>query len=158
MAKTSAGILLYRRREGAVEVLLAHMGGPFWAGREEGAWTLPKGEHGDDERPLDAARREFEEELGLPPPEPAQGGAVDLGSVRQSGGKVVTAFAIEGDIDAGAVTSNTVSLEWPRGSGRTVTFPEVDRAAWFTVDEARPLLVKAQALFLDRLTEAIGMV
>ena len=153
MPRTSAGILLYRWRAGALEVLLAHMGGPFWAGRDEGAWTIPKGEHGPDEEPLAAALREFEEELGQPPP-PYEG-LLDLGIVRQSGGKLVAGYAIEGDFDTAAVTSNTVTLEVPRGSGRMVTFPEIDRAAWFPAGEAVGRLVKAQAAFVDRLCEAL---
>jgi predicted NUDIX family NTP pyrophosphohydrolase len=152
--KTSAGILLYRRRAGALEVLLGHMGGPYWAGKDEGAWSLPKGEHGPDEQPFDAALREFHEELGVEVP--AHTGVLALGSVRQSGGKLVTAFAIEGELAAGDVVSNMVSIEWPRRSGRTIEVPEMDRVGWFGVDEARRLVVKAQAEFLDRLLSALG--
>ena len=154
MAQTrrSAGLLVFRRDGGRVEVLLGHMGGPFWARKQEHAWSLPKGEHGPDELPRDAAAREFVEETSLPVP---PGEWVDLGSVRQSGGKEVTAWAVEGDLDAAAAASNTVELEWPRGSGRRVTFPEMDRFAWVDVATARELLVAAQAAFLDRLVERL---
>ncbi|MDQ6875258.1 MAG: NUDIX domain-containing protein [Actinomycetota bacterium] len=152
-AKTSAGILLFRRVGGEVEVLLAHMGGPLWARRDAGAWTLPKGEYTADEDPQAAARREFAEELGLPVP------AVhlsELGTVRQSGGKLVTAWAGEADLDPAAVVPGTFRMEWPAGTGRIAEFPEVDRVAWFGLDAARPKLVKAQAAFLDRLLEHLG--
>ena len=152
MAKRSAGILLYRVKHGAREVLLVHPGGPFWARRDAGAWSIPKGEyeHGDD--PRTGARREFEEETGaaLPP-----GELIDLGSVKQKGGKVVSAWAAEGDLDADAVRSNTFTMEWPPRSGQEVEFPEIDRAGWFGVDAAREKLVAAQAEFLDRLLERL---
>jgi predicted NUDIX family NTP pyrophosphohydrolase len=131
-----------------VEVLLAHMGGPLWSGKDAGAWSLPKGEYGPDEDPLRAARREFGEELGSPAPD---GPLIDLGYVRQSGGKVVCAWALEGDLDTRAVRSNTFQLEWPRGSGKVATYPEVDRAAWFDLQAARAKLIRAQVVFLDRL-------
>jgi predicted NUDIX family NTP pyrophosphohydrolase len=150
--RRSAGLLIFRRDGGRVEVLLGHMGGPFWARKQEHAWSLPKGEHGPDEPARDAAAREFAEETSLPVP---PGEWLDLGSVRQSGGKEVTAWAIEGDLDAAAAASNTVELEWPRGSGRRVTFPEMDRFAWVDVATARELLVTAQAAFLDRLAERL---
>lgn len=146
----SAGLLLFRRTGEGVEVLLGHMGGPFFARRDAGAWTVPKGEYGPDEPAWDAARREFEEELGLPPPE---GEAVPLGEVRQSGGKVVTAWAVEGDLDPASVVPGTFTMEWPPRSGRTREFPELDRVAWFPPERARELIVSAQAAFLDRLTE-----
>jgi predicted NUDIX family NTP pyrophosphohydrolase len=145
---TSAGILLYRHGASGPEVLLGHMGGPFWARKDDGAWSLPKGEHGPDEEPLAVARREFEEETGSPVP------AVDLvplGECRVTRVKVLTVWACEGDLDAGACRSNTFQLEWPPRSGRMQEFPEIDRAAWFAVDEARAKLVKGQVPFLDRL-------
>ena len=149
MARRSAGILLHRTRDGAREVLLVHPGGPFWAKKDLGAWSLPKGEHGEDEDPLACARREFAEELGSALPGDAQ--LRDLGEIRQRGGKVVRAWAAEGDVDATAITSNTFTLEWPPRSGRTAEFPEVDRAEWFGLDEARERILPAQAPFLDRL-------
>jgi predicted NUDIX family NTP pyrophosphohydrolase len=148
----SAGILLYRRVNGAPEVLLAHMGGPFWARKDDGAWSVPKGEVEPGEDDLTAARREFQEELGLPPP---PGALAPLGEAKQSGGKVVAVWAVEGALDPAAVVPGTFLLEWPRGSGRMREFPEVDRVAWFGVDEARHKLVKGQRVFLDRLTEAL---
>lgn len=144
----SAGLLVYRRAGNGVEILLAHMGGPFWARREDGAWSLPKGEYEPDEAPLDAARREFTEELGLPAP---TGTCTELGSVRQSGGKQVTAWAVAGDLDPAAVVPGVFELEWPPGSGRLREFPEVDRVAWFDPVTARVKLVKAQREFVDRL-------
>jgi predicted NUDIX family NTP pyrophosphohydrolase len=153
MAKRSAGILLYRLTDGAPEVLLVHPGGPFWARRDDGAWSIPKGEYDDAEDARACALREFEEETGtaLSPPE-----LIELGSVRQKGGKVVSAWAAEGDLDAEAVRSNTFTMEWPPRSGRTAEFPEIDRAAWFAPEAARTKLVQAQADFLDRLLERIS--
>ena len=150
MPARSAGILLYRRPAGALEVLLVHPGGPYWARKDEGAWSIPKGEYADGEDPLDCARREFEEETGTAPP---VGALVTLGEVRQRSGKRVTAWAAEGDLDADAVHSNTFTVEWPPRSGRTQEFPEVDRAGWFAPDDARRALVAAQAAFVDRLVE-----
>ena len=150
--RRSAGLLVFRRDGGRVEVLLGHMGGPFWARKQEHAWSLPKGEYGPDELPRDAAAREFAEETSLPVP---PGEWLDLGSVRQSGGKEVSAWAVEGDLDAAAAMSNTVELEWPRGSGRRATFPEMDRFAWVDLASARELVVTAQAAFLDRLEERL---
>ncbi|MEU0287146.1 NUDIX domain-containing protein [Streptomyces sp. NPDC052492] len=146
----SAGLLLFRRTGEGVEVLLGHMGGPFHARRDAGAWTVPKGEYGPDEPAWEAARREFEEELGLPPPD---GEAVPLGEVRQSGGKTVTAWAVEADLDPAAVVPGTFTMEWPPRSGRTQEFPELDRVAWFSLDRAREVVVSAQTAFLDRLAE-----
>lgn len=143
--KRSAGVLL-RRDSG--EVLLVHPGGPFWAKRDEGAWSLPKGEYADGEDPAACAAREFEEELGSPLP---SGDLVDLGVVRQKSGKEVRAFLARGDLDASAIVSNTFEMEWPPRSGRRQEFPEVDRAAWFSIDDARIRLNPAQAEFLDRL-------
>ncbi|GAA0661107.1 NUDIX domain-containing protein [Streptomyces thermocarboxydovorans] len=126
------------------------MGGPFFARREAGAWTVIKGEYDPDEPAWEAARREFEEELGLPPPD---GEAIPLGEVRQSGGKVVTAWAVEGDVDPAAIMPGTFEMEWPPRSGRMREFPELDRVAWFGLDRAREVIVKAQTAFLDRLAE-----
>lgn len=147
MKRPSAGILLYRRRAGVLEVLLAHPGGPFWSRRDEGAWTIPKGEIGEGEDPFVAARREFMEETGVDPGE--QGEA--LSSVRQSGGKIVHAWATEGDCDARAIRSNEFELEWPPRSGRMASFPEIDRAEWFALEEARRKILAGQAPLLDEL-------
>ena len=146
-AKRSAGILLFRRQGGDVEVLLAHMGGPFWARRETGAWTIPKGEHGADEPPLDAARREFAEETGCVP----SGDFVPLGTSRQPSGKTVIAYAVEGDFDLAGFRSNHFEMEWPPKSGRQQQFPEIDRAAWFVIPAARQKISKGQVGFLDQL-------
>ncbi|MEU9954271.1 NUDIX domain-containing protein [Streptomyces sp. NPDC050982] len=148
--KRSAGLLLFRRTDHGVEVLLGHMGGPFFARREAGAWTVPKGEYEPDEPAWDAARREFQEELGLPPPD---GDAIPLGEVTQTNGKVVTVWAVEADLDVTTTVPGTFTMEWPRGSGRVQEFPELDRVEWLDLDRARALLVKAQATFLDRLAE-----
>jgi predicted NUDIX family NTP pyrophosphohydrolase len=148
MARRSAGILLHRRTARGTEVLLVHPGGPFWAKKDLGAWSLPKGEHDESEDALACALREFEEELGTPPP---AGAPTDLGTVRQKAGKVVQAWALEGDLDPAAITSNTFELEWPPRSGRLREFPEVDRAEWFPLAEARERINPAQAAFLDRL-------
>jgi predicted NUDIX family NTP pyrophosphohydrolase len=152
--KRSAGLLLYRRADHGLEVLLGHMGGPLWARRDERAWSIPKGEFLPPEAALDAARREFVEELGSAPP---PGDPAELGDVTQSGGKIVTAWAIQGDFDVTSVHSNTFEMEWPRGSGRMQSFPELDRAQWFAVDAARTKLVAAQADFLDRLVSLVGL-
>ncbi|MGQ5606925.1 NUDIX domain-containing protein [Streptomyces sp. EKS3.2] len=148
--RRSAGLLLHRPGVEGTEVLLGHMGGPFYARRDAGAWTIPKGEYDPAEPAWEAARREFEEELGLPPPE---GEAVPLGEVRQAGGKVVTAWAVAADLDPATVVPGTFRMEWPPRSGRIVEFPELDRVAWFRVDRAREVIVRAQAAFLDRLAE-----
>lgn len=154
-ARVSAGLLLYRRTGDGIEVLLAHMGGPFWERRER-AWTIPKGEPEPDEDDLLAvAVREFTEELGVAPPPPTSPD-LPLGSVRQSGGKVVHAWAREGSVDETSVRSNTVEVEWPPRSGRTLTVPEVDRAAWFTPGDARLAVVAAQAELVERLAQALG--
>lgn len=152
MAKRSAGILLFRRAPTGVEVLIAHMGGPFWARKDDGAWSIPKGECEPDEDDVTAARREFAEELGLPVPD---GALVALGEVKQSG-KAIVAWALEADLDPAAVVPGTFELEWPRGSGRTREFPEVDRVEWYGIDAARDKLVKGQRPFLDRLAELPG--
>jgi predicted NUDIX family NTP pyrophosphohydrolase len=153
MASRSAGILLYRSANGGTEVLLVHPGGPLWARKDAGAWSIPKGEYEDGEDPRSCALREFEEETGtaLPP-----GELIELGSVRQKGGKVVSAWAAEGDLDAESVRSNTFTMEWPPRSGRTAEFPEIDRAAWFRIDAAREKLLPAQAELLDRLLERLA--
>jgi predicted NUDIX family NTP pyrophosphohydrolase len=149
--RTSAGLLLFRHTDDGPEVLLGHMGGPFFARRDAGAWTVPKGEYEpDSESAWDAARREFQEELGLPPPD---GEAVALGEVRQTNGKVVTAWAIEADLDPATVVPGLFSMEWPPKSGQMREFPELDRVEWFGLDRARSVIVKAQAAFLDRLAE-----
>jgi predicted NUDIX family NTP pyrophosphohydrolase len=148
MAFRSAGILLHRTRDDAVEVLLVHPGGPLWARRDLGAWSIPKGEYQPDENPETAARREFEEELGEAAP---AGDATDLGEVRQRSGKIVHAFALQGDLDAAQITSNTCQLEWPPRSGRLIEIPEVDRAEWFPLRLAREKINPAQAELLERL-------
>ena len=147
--RRSAGILLYRRAANDLEVLLVHPGGPFWTGRDAGAWTIPKGEYEPEDDPLAAARREFEEELGSAPPgtEPLQ-----LGEVRQKSGKLVRAWALEGDLEATAAFSNNFTVEWPPRSGQMREFPEVDRAEWFGLAAAREKINPAQAALLDRLT------
>ena len=144
----SAGILLWRRgADGAVEVLLGHFGGPLWAKKDAGAWAIPKGVVEDGETPEQAARREFQEELGFP----AEGAIIPLGRIRQKGGKYVEAFALEGDLDAGAIRSNAFMLEWPPRSGRMQNYPEIDRAAWFSLDAARERILPSQAPILDLL-------
>ncbi|MFF5004033.1 NUDIX domain-containing protein [Streptomyces phaeochromogenes] len=149
-AKRSAGLLLFRRTDQGIQVLLGHMGGPFFARRNAGAWTVPKGEYEPDEAAWDAARREFQEELGLPPPD---GTPIPLGEVIQTNRKVVTVWAIEADLDVTTMVPGTFTMEWPRGSGRVQEFPELDKAEWLDLDRARALLVKAQTTFLDRLAE-----
>jgi predicted NUDIX family NTP pyrophosphohydrolase len=147
MPKLSAGLLMYRHRGRALEVLLAHPGGPFWKNRDDGGWSIPKGEYSEAESALDAARREFREETGFEP------GAdfASLGEIRQPSGKIVSVWAFEGDCDPAVLHSNTFSMEWPPRSGRTREFPEVDRADWFPLDVARTKLLKDQLGFLDRL-------
>jgi predicted NUDIX family NTP pyrophosphohydrolase len=149
----SAGILLHRRVNGELEVLLVHPGGPIWARRDLGVWSIPKGEYGEDEDPLAAARREFEEELGSPAP---AGEALDLGEIRQKSGKLVRAWAIDGDLDAEQIHSNNFAIQWPPRSGRMREFPEVDRAQWFGLGEAREKINAAQAALLERLRETEG--
>jgi predicted NUDIX family NTP pyrophosphohydrolase len=152
MAKTSAGLLLYRRREDGVEVFLAHPGGPFWARKDRQAWSIPKGEYEAGEDALAAARREFAEETGVEP----EGPFVALTPRRQPGGKVVHAWAVEGDCDATAIRSNTFEMEWPPRSGRMQTFPEIDRAAWFSLAEARDKVHAGQVGLLDELAALLG--
>jgi predicted NUDIX family NTP pyrophosphohydrolase len=148
----SAGLLLYRQRDRKVEVLLVHPGGPFWQRRDEGAWSIPKGEVAENEEGMDVARREFQEELGTVAPD---GEATPLGDVRQAGGKVVQAWALPGDLDVTRISSNTFEIEWPPRSGKMQQFPEVDRAGWFDLDAARRKLLPAQAAFIDRLEEQL---
>jgi predicted NUDIX family NTP pyrophosphohydrolase len=149
MPKRSAGILLYKRSAGELLVLLAHPGGPFWQKRDLGSWTIPKGEFGSDETPENAARREFREELGID----AVGVLEPLGEVMQKGGKLVVAFALEGDFDVSAVRSNTFDAEWPPRSGRVVAFPEIDKVEWMTLATARQKILPSQAPLLARLSE-----
>lgn len=153
MPKRSAGLLLYRVVDGSVEVLIAHPGGPFWAKKDEGAWSIPKGEYteGEDD-PWAAAKREFTEELGKPPPE---GPRIDFAPLKQPSGKIITAFAVQADLDLEGTVSNTFTLEWPKGSGRFREFPEVDRVGWFEVSEARSKLTKGQRPILDLLLDAV---
>jgi predicted NUDIX family NTP pyrophosphohydrolase len=152
MPKLSAGLLLYRVRDGVVEVLIGHPGGPFWARKDDGAWSIPKGEYTDGEDPWAAAQREFEEEVGFAPP---IGPRIDLGSVKQPSGKVLTVFAVRADLDITDAHSNTFELEWPKGSGRLRQFPEIDRLDWFAIAKARVKLLKGQLPVLDRL-ELVG--
>ena len=152
MAAVSAGTLLFRRTAG-LEVLLVHPGGPFWKNKSDGVWSIPKGEFDPTtENPEAAARREFAEELGHDVP---AGPMIDLGDVTQKAGKRVVGFAIEGDLDPASIVSNTFTIEWPPRSGREAEFPEVDRAEWFTIEDARTVINSAQATFLDRLVEAL---
>ena len=152
MPKRSAGLILFRRRAGQLQVLLVHPGGPYFAKKDAGAWSIPKGEYTDGEDPKAVALREFEEETGLQP----TGHLLSLGEVRQAGGKVVTAFALEGDLDPDTLRSNLFAMEWPPRSGRLQSFPEVDRAGWFTVAEARTKILAGQAPLLNRLSEAVA--
>ena len=151
-ATTSAGLLLYRHGEDGLKVLLAHPGGPFWRNHDEGAWTIPKGEGTEGEPAAATARREFGEEIGPAPPGELQA----LGRIRQKGGKWVEAFALEGDFDVATLRSNLFELEWPPRSGTHEEFPEIDRAAWFTLAEARGKIRDTQAELLDRLVALVG--
>ncbi|MEN6335684.1 MAG: NUDIX domain-containing protein [Phycisphaerales bacterium] len=151
MPRQSAGLLMYRERQGAVEVLLIHPGGPFWARKDLGAWSIPKGEF-TDEAPLDAAKREFQEETGFA----AEGEFRPLETIRQAGGKIVHAWAFESDCDADAAHSNEFTMEYPPHSGRTRIFPEADRAAWFPLSQARQKILKSQLPLLDQLETLLG--
>jgi predicted NUDIX family NTP pyrophosphohydrolase len=150
--KTSAGILLYRRGEAGLEVLIGHMGGPFWERKDAGAWSVPKGETKEGEDSLTVAKREFTEELGSPPPQEPY---LELGEVRQANGKRVIVFAARGDLDAESARSNTFEMEWPKGSGQIREFPEIDQAAWVSLAQAREKLIPAQVPFLERLESAL---
>ncbi|MBV8672026.1 MAG: NUDIX domain-containing protein [Acidobacteriaceae bacterium] len=152
MPKQSAGLLMYRLRESQVEVFLVHPGGPFWAKKDAGAWSIPKGEYASGEDPLDAARREFAEETGFEP----EGDFVSLGTIRQTGGKLVSVWAVEGDCDPAQIRSNLCTIEWPPRSGRRMEIPEVDRAGWFSLDEAREKILKSQGPVLDLLGERLA--
>ena len=153
MPKRSAGLVLFKHEPDGLRVLLVHPGGPFWKKRDLGSWTIPKGEYVDDEDARAVALREFEEETGIAPP---TGDLLELGEVRQAGGKIVTAFALEGDINAQNIVSNTFEMIWPPKSGRRESFPEIDRAGWFGPDDARRLLNSAQAAFVDRLLQRLA--
>jgi len=153
ISRRSAGLLPFRLRGAALELLIAHMGGPFWARRDEGAWSIIKGEYDEREDPYAAALREFQEETGAPPP---SGPALALGELRQRGGKRIAAWAVEGEFDVSRLASNTFELEWPRGSGRVREFPEIDRAAWFDCDTARRKLVPGQVPFVDALAQRLS--
>ncbi len=153
MGARSAGLLVYRIADEGVEVLVAHPGGPYWAGKDDGAWSIPKGEFGADEDPLTAAYREFQEETGLEPPRST---AFPLGELRQPGGKRVTVWALQGDLDVADASSNTFEMEWPRKSGRMREFPEVDRIAWMSIATARTRLLQGQVPFLDLLMHTLA--
>jgi predicted NUDIX family NTP pyrophosphohydrolase len=150
MARTSAALLVYRRAGDSFELVIVHPGGPFWAKKDDGAWSLPKGEYGEGEDALTVARREFAEELGQPAP---AGDVTDLGEIKQAGGKLVRGFGIEADVDLTTITSNEFAMEWPPRSGELQSFPEVDRAQWVTTDVARLKLNAAQVAFVDRLLD-----
>jgi predicted NUDIX family NTP pyrophosphohydrolase len=152
MPKQSAGLLLYRKRRGSLEVFLVHPGGPFWVNKDDGAWSIPKGEFGPDEDPLEAAKREFREETGLV----SEGEHWPLKPIRQRGGKIVYAWASNSDLESAAIKSNTFSMEWPRGSGKMRNFPEVDRAEWFTIDVARRKILQGQLGLLEQLEQELA--
>ncbi len=154
MAKQSAGILVYRRRNNSVEVLLVHPGGPFWAKKDKGSWSLPKGEFEQYEDPLTAAKREFREEIGQAPPSDKP---IELGSTKNKSGKTIYAWGLAGDLDVAHIKSNTFNMEWPPNSGQTQEFPEVDRAGWFTPQQASIKLNPAQVVFVERLAEQLGL-
>lgn len=151
MPRQSAGLLLFRENGPALEVLLVHPGGPFWAKKDDSSWSIPKGEFGSDEDPLTAARREFEEETGTSP----EGDFLPLTPLRQPGGKLVVAWALRSDFDTSTLKSNLFSMEWPPKSGRQQQFPEIDRAGWFDIETARRKILKGQAPFLNQLVEAV---
>jgi predicted NUDIX family NTP pyrophosphohydrolase len=152
MPKLSAGLIMYRRQGADLQVFLIHPGGPFWANRDTGVWSIPKGEHNGSEAPLDAARREFHEETGFS----AHGPFVELGSIRQASGKVVTAWGFEGDCNPADLSSNLCTVEWPPRSGRMLEIPEVDRGGWFSIAQAEERIMPAQKPFLARLLASIG--
>lgn len=150
MKRSSAGLLVYRKKNGKPEVLLVHPGGPFWSNKDLGAWSIPKGEYETNESPLEAAKREFEEEIGQPPPE---GSPIALGEIHRKDGKIITVWAVEGDPDVSSIVSNTVEIEWPPRTGRIIEIPEVDKAEWFSLSEAGPKLHKGQDEFITRLAK-----
>lgn len=152
MPKRSAGLLMYRRKNGQLAVFLVHPGGPFWAEKDLGAWSIPKGEYSEDEDPLEAARREFREETGFS----ATGRFLELGSLKQAGGKIVYAWGIEGDCDPSKLTSNRCEIKWPPRSGRQIEIPEVDRGNWFSLRDAKTHILKGQAPFLDVLLRKLA--
>ena len=154
MKKQSAGILVYRLAQGGVEVFLGHPGGPFWAKKDAGAWSIPKGEYEADEDALSAAKREFQEETGQPAPE---GDYLDLGEFKRKDGKTIKAWAVQGDIDASKISSNSFEMEWPPKSGQKQAFPEVDKAAWLPIQTAAPKLHQGQAIFLEHLAEKLAI-
>jgi predicted NUDIX family NTP pyrophosphohydrolase len=151
MPKLSAGLIVYKHTKDRIEVFLAHPGGPFWAKKDAGAWSIPKGEYTEDEEVLAAAKREFAEEIGVPAPE---GDFIELGDVKY-GNKRVTAWAVQGQVNPAELKSNLVTLQWPPKSGQTIEFSEVDKAAWFTLDKAKQKLVKGQVSFIERLAEKL---
>ena len=151
MPKRSAGLLMYRLRNSELQVFVVHPGGPFWSKKDLGAWSIPKGEYVSDEEPLEVARREFEEETGFS----SKGNFIGLGDLKQPGGKIVTAWAFEGDCDPKKLRSNTFMMEWPPRSGRQIEVPEVDRGCWYSIEDARRRLLPSQRAFLDRLLETI---
>jgi predicted NUDIX family NTP pyrophosphohydrolase len=153
MPKRSAGLMMYRCRPHSVEVFLVHPGGPYFTKKDLGAWTIPKGEYLEDEQPLEAAKREFQEETGFPVPEIF----LDLGSIKQAGGKIVSAWAFEGDCDPSKMISNLCEVEWPPRSGRLIEILEADRGAWFSIDEAKARIKSTQIPLLDRLTAALNL-
>ena len=152
MKKQSAGILIYKKTESGVEVLLGHPGGPFWAKKDTGAWSIPKGEYTEDEDPLTAAKREFQEEIGQLAP---NGDYLELGEAKRKDGKTIRAWAVQANIDASAISSNTFEIEWPPKSGKKQKFPEIDKAAWFPLEAASPKLHQGQAIFLERLAKEL---
>ena len=152
MAVHSAGILLFRHKNNKLEVMLVHPGGPFWARKDEGAWSIPKGILDENENPLDAAKREFNEETGLE----ADGAFIELGEVKQPSGKIVHAWALEKDLDVTEIDSNSFTIEWPKNSGKMREYPEIDRAGWFSLDEARTKILKGQVALLDRLVDVVA--
>jgi len=152
MAKLSAGLVMYRYRGAKLEVFLVHPGGPFWSKKDEGVWSIPKGEYTEDEEAFEVAKREFKEETGYK----AEGDFMQLSPIKQPGGKIIAAWAFEGDCDAGKIKSNTFSMEWPPRSGKQAEFPEVDRAAWFPIKAAKTKLLKGQVSFIEQLCEALG--
>ena len=152
MSKYSAGILLFKFKNERLEVMLVHPGGPFWAKKDEGAWSIPKGLFEENENPLDAAKREFKEETGLD----VDGQFIDLGVLKQPSGKIIHAWALEKDLDVTNIVSNTFTLEWPKNSGRLQEYPEIDKAEWFDIERAKKKILKGQVGFIDRLVEIIN--